>query len=140
LDPQVIKSLQIQGARVTIFLTGILVVHFVSIATNSFSNGPILCPFRLITGHICPGCGLTRAIGELAQGHLGRSLQLNPIGIILVLGVTSWVITPKNSTSIYMLAKGKLTRVHPKVTLTFCAILYVALWIWDLQRQIPDLT
>jgi hypothetical protein len=83
---------------------------------------------------------LTRAIGELAQGHLGRSLQLNPIGIILVLGVTSWVITPKNSTSIYMLAKGKLTRVHPKVKLTFCAILYVALWIWDLQRQIPDLT
>ena len=28
-------------------------------------GGPGLCPYRFVTGHNCPGCGLTRSVGAL---------------------------------------------------------------------------
>lgn len=46
---------------------------------------PTLCPFRICTGHACPGCGLTRSIGALVRGDITLSLQYHPIGILIAL-------------------------------------------------------
>lgn len=43
------------------------------------------CTFEAITGHGCPGCGLTTSFAALARGQIGTSLQANPIGIFLFL-------------------------------------------------------
>ena len=45
---------------------------------------PVVCPFRLGTGHACPGCGLTRAIGSLVRGDVSLSIRYHPIAILLV--------------------------------------------------------
>ena len=41
-----------------------------------------LCPFRLLTGLTCPGCGSTRALHQLLHGHIGAAFMLNPLFVI----------------------------------------------------------
>lgn len=41
-----------------------------------------LCPFRLLTGFTCPGCGTTRALHELVHGHFLAAFMLNPLLLI----------------------------------------------------------
>jgi hypothetical protein len=61
-------------------LAGLVVAGVASPAT--IEDGPILCPFRLITGLPCPGCGLTRSWVYLAHGQLGDALRANPFGFL----------------------------------------------------------
>jgi hypothetical protein len=44
---------------------------------------PSMCMFRNLTGHSCPGCGLTRSFSFLAHGDLRDGFHLNPLGPIL---------------------------------------------------------
>lgn len=37
------------------------------------------CAIYTLTGFYCPGCGGTRAVGELLHGHLLRSLWYHPL-------------------------------------------------------------
>ena len=37
------------------------------------------CPFRALTGLLCPGCGSTRALHELVHGRLITALKLSPL-------------------------------------------------------------
>lgn len=47
------------------------------------------CTFHVLTGLYCPGCGGTRAVSELLQGHLIRSFLYHPfVPYIAILG--SW--------------------------------------------------
>lgn len=41
---------------------------------------PSLCPVHALSGHDCPGCGMTRALVLLAQGELAASLRQHPFG------------------------------------------------------------
>ena len=55
---------------------------------DTIEDGPVICPFRLMTGLPCPGCGLTRAWVYLVHGRLEESLSANPFGMIsFALGV-----------------------------------------------------
>lgn len=45
------------------------------------------CPFRSITGLLCPGCGSQRAVHELLHGNIGPAFHANaflPISIPLL--------------------------------------------------------
>lgn len=50
----------------------------------SAGHGPVLCPFRLMTGGYCPACGMTRAVGRLARGDVAGSWQMHPLLLLLV--------------------------------------------------------
>ncbi|PYV14756.1 MAG: DUF2752 domain-containing protein [Acidobacteria bacterium] len=39
------------------------------------------CPFRALTGYLCPGCGTLRALHQLLHGHLGAAFRLNPLSV-----------------------------------------------------------
>ncbi len=41
------------------------------------------CPFRALTGLLCPGCGALRATHQLLTGHPIRAFQLNPLLFLL---------------------------------------------------------
>ena len=44
----------------------------------------ILCPFRLMFGFSCPGCGLTRATIAMFQGDWGKMWDLHPLAPVLL--------------------------------------------------------
>jgi hypothetical protein len=50
-------------------------------------TGVTLCPFALLTGHACPGCGMTRAVISLLNGHWVQALRFHPLAPVLVAGV-----------------------------------------------------
>src|SRR5213082_114107 len=54
--------------------------------------GPPLCPFRLLTGLPCPGCGLTRSVVSLAHGDLAAALTFHPLGPLLIVGLLGVLI------------------------------------------------
>lgn len=55
------------------------------------------CIFRASTGLWCPGCGLTRGLHQLLNGHLGAALSYNafiPLAVVAaLLGWWSWLRT-----------------------------------------------
>lgn len=40
------------------------------------------CPFRALTGLLCPGCGTTRGFHQLLQGDLLTAIRLNPLMVL----------------------------------------------------------
>ena len=59
-------------------------------------GGPVLCPMRRLTAIPCPGCGLTRALGVLARGHVADALTLHPlVWLVVVDAAVLWVLTAR---------------------------------------------
>lgn len=42
------------------------------------------CPFRLLTGFTCPGCGTTRALHHILHGHFADAFMLNPLLLLAI--------------------------------------------------------
>ncbi len=97
----------------------------------------ILCPFRLLTGIPCPGCGGIRAANALLHGEILKALYINPLSCLLILFCALlpflyW----------YDIAKGTtyINRIffHPwnkKATaIAFTTILLN--WIWNLYKYL----
>jgi hypothetical protein len=68
---------------------GILLAGCVTLAAVDPTNGPPVCPFKVVTGWDCPGCGGTRALHQLFTGHLGAALSYNVLAV-LILPVLLW--------------------------------------------------
>lgn len=56
------------------------------------TDGPILCPFRRLTGLPCPGCGLTRSIVALVQGDLDAAFAHHRFGPFLALALLALAV------------------------------------------------
>ena len=54
--------------------------------------GFTLCPFKLVTGHNCPGCGIGHSIVYAMRGDLQRSFHAHPLGFPLLAVWTVWLI------------------------------------------------
>jgi len=63
-----------------------VVLYLANPATTSIYPS---CPFRLITGLDCPGCGALRVLHQLLHGHLGAAWRLNPL-LVLALPVVGY--------------------------------------------------
>ena len=62
-----------------------------------------LCPFKMVTGFPCPGCGITKSIIFFYQGDLLKSLEYHVLGpfvpiasIIAILILLAELVTQKN--------------------------------------------
>ncbi len=62
------------------------------LSPSSIEDGPVLCPFRLLTGLPCPGCGMTRAWVYLAHGWWRESFAAHPFGVVAVALLVALVV------------------------------------------------
>lgn len=58
----------------------------VAIAIGGFffprnGTGESICGMERIFGLPCPGCGMTRSVASLLQGHFAEALQYHPFGL-----------------------------------------------------------
>lgn len=42
------------------------------------------CPFRMLTGFTCPGCGTTRALHQILHGDFAAAFVLNPVLVLAI--------------------------------------------------------
>jgi hypothetical protein len=83
-----------------------------------------ICPFRLLTGLNCPGCGALRMIHDVLHGHLGAAINDN---IVLLVGIpllAGWIVLRRRG--------GKLP-----LTLPAAAAVMITLLAWTVVRNLP---
>lgn len=62
---------------------------------EGIEDGPVLCPFRRLTGLPCPGCGLTRSWVYAAHGWWREAFLAHPFGLValgVVLGLAAMLL------------------------------------------------
>ena len=95
------RQLMLTGAAWLTLLAGAIFLFFFNPASPSNQFFP-KCPFRLLTGLQCPGCGSTRAFFQLLHLHPIAAFKLNPLMILTLpfivygfLGYTKSAVTGK---------------------------------------------
>ena len=77
------------------------------------ANGGIFppCPFRMLTGYECPGCGTGRALHQLMHGHVREAFGLNPLSMlmlpVLLYGLASFVLSSVSDVRLPQLRIGE---------------------------------
>jgi hypothetical protein len=58
----------------SLMICGLAVLYFANPTTNSLAPK---CPFKLLTGFSCPGCGIQRALHALLHGRIIEAAKYN---------------------------------------------------------------
>jgi Protein of unknown function (DUF2752) len=53
-----------------------------ALSPGDATSGPVVCPFRLVTGLPCPGCGMTRAWVFMTHGRVADAVSANPFVLV----------------------------------------------------------
>lgn len=97
------------------------VLYFWDINAIHYLPSVSLCPFHVITGMACPGCGMTRAFLALGQFNLKQAVAFNPFSLPLFIVILLY------------LWLGYIPRfLHQKALLRFSIPTIVTLWIFHL--------
>lgn len=62
-------------------------------ADNHLETAQSLCPFKMMTGFPCPGCGITKSLVYCYQGEFHKSISYHVLGpFVLLFSFTSIVV------------------------------------------------
>ncbi len=91
----------------------------------------IPCPFRMVTGHLCPGCGVTRMCLAFLRGDLAAAYSYNK-GLFLILPLVAGLL----GLALYRYIRGKEQKGRLwKMEQGTAAGLIVYLLIWGVVRN-----
>lgn len=118
----------------------LLVIEFVAlivILSVYYLHLPIKCPFKIATGLPCPGCGGTRALVALMQGHFIEAVSINPLSVLIIIfaliaPVWLFIDCYRGSDSLQRVIRGKWS----KPTMIIVAIVIIVNWIWNIYKQL----
>ncbi len=125
-----------RAPRVLIFVLSTLIINQTALNTNAFSNGPLLCTFRRVTGALCPFCGGTRSVGLISEGKFLDAMSMNPVGYIFVLFVLCWVVRPELLRQSITVVSKKWWILSSKRQYLFLALMYISIWLLNLPRML----
>lgn len=95
------------------------------------------CPFKMLTGLPCPGCGGTRAFYALTKGKILEAIYTNPLSVLVtVLAVIApiwqFIDCLRNTNSFRVMLKRKW---HPAFAICV-AVVIIANWIWNIYKHL----
>lgn len=94
-------------------------------AVRPGDGGTTLCPFALLTGTACPGCGLTRAGGALLRGDFSGAFAYHPLVFVVALWIAvAWGLAVARATGRDVHLGGRL--VNGLLILT--GVLFFVVW------------
>jgi hypothetical protein len=76
------KILGIIGAVITLVIPFFLMLHN---QNHHLETDQSLCPFKMLTGFPCPGCGITKSLVYFYEGDLYKSMYYHVLGPFVVL-------------------------------------------------------
>lgn len=100
-------------------------LHLTSFSNILFLDEVIICPFRLITGVMCPGCGMTRSFLSIGHGAMVDVISYNPIGPFLFSYFVYQISPIRFKTTLLSKKRSKILKT---------LIVVVILFWWGLTR------
>ncbi len=129
------KFLETKFSQRAIVLMGCyLLVLITSVLTKNLNNFPTLCPFRLLTGYPCPGCGISRSIGALSVGDFSLSFYFHPLGFFIALIFIIFIIRPSSILGIINNFKSYIWTKSIYIRSILLVTTIVTLWLWNINR------
>ena len=86
------------------------------------------CPFHLLTGFYCPGCGSTRMLYFLVHGHPYLAFRQNPLAMLVLPGVLYGL-----GRQIFAHPRAAHTRIRPGWVTAFLVVVV----LFTVLRNIP---
>lgn len=114
------------------FLSGLAFAVIVYIIPeSSFSSFPVICPFRLLTGHPCPGCGTVHTLQALARLDPATAFNIHPF--VATLAIAAVLALPVRLLLTLVFGAGRVERLSDFWTRTrglgFIPYLFAAAWL-----------
>ena len=106
---------------------GFVIQHFNPVTAGFFPK----CPFLLLTGHYCPGCGTTRGLHALLNGDLAGAAGYNLL-MVMSLPILAWLFVSYTLVAVRGRALPRVFVPAPLIWATLVVI--VAFWI---LRNLP---
>ncbi len=94
---------------------------------------PVFCPFKAITGIACPGCGMTRAITSLIDGHPGNAALYNPFCFFLLF------VLLMSTLPMHRLRPAVRTRLEHALPVFYAVVLSLVVTFWVFDRLLPQI-
>jgi hypothetical protein len=88
------------------------------------------CPFLVLTGYYCPGCGTLRALHQLLKGNFAQAFAMNP----LILVCLPFLLSPGGSWVAQCLSRRPPARILPAI---YIRLLAVAVVLFGVLRNLP---
>jgi len=116
-------------------LLGLYLLSLIGLLTLQKYPLPISCPFKLITGLPCPGCGGMRATLLLLHGDIIDALYMNPLSCIVVVFLALlpflmlWDIVKERKVVDKLLHEQWPMRIWVPIFALICAN-----WIWNIYK------
>ncbi len=120
-----------------IIIFSIIIGYFILYKYSNLTDGHFLCLFKFVTNIPCAGCGTTRATILLLKGHLGQSILINPLGIIVAITLSIsifWMlfdIVRNKKTFFPFLNKKRSSRF-----ILFFVLLTLVNWAWNIYKGV----
>jgi hypothetical protein len=83
-----------------------------------------VCPFRLLTGLNCPGCGALRMIHDVLHGDLAAAVNDNVLLLVGIPLLAGWMLLRRR-------------RAQWPLTLPGAAAVLITLLAWTVVRNLP---
>jgi len=103
--------------------------------SDKLANGPVLCWFRALTGHPCPFCGSTRAVGALCAGSIVAAWKLNPLGVVAFMAFAIYLIKPSLAKSLKDNLRKVRNKIGPVLATTSVVTLFALTWAWNITMR-----
>ena len=72
--------------------TGVAVLAVLESCGLAVPGSFTLCPVRILTGHLCPGCGMGHSVVGALRGDFSGSFAHHPLGLPLLALWTAWLV------------------------------------------------
>jgi hypothetical protein len=120
---------QAERSLAWVMLLGLSAVFLISMLWRPADEPTIiLCPFRALTGLLCPGCGMTRAFCALGHGELGRAIRFNALSPLLYLSfIIAWVGAAATLLNLHRLS-AMVNRLRPGATAGVLILALTLVW------------
>ena len=123
-----------RAGRVALVALAWLLTREASLRTSGFEDGPVLCPWRLLTGYPCPGCGGIRAMGAISTGQFEQAWLLNPLAFLVCGVVLVWAFRITPLIKFAQQASIKFRSQAFAIQAIAMALLYAFVWIAAVVR------
>ena len=120
--------------RVVLVALAWLLTRAASTRTSGFEDGPVLCPWRLLTGYPCPGCGGIRAMGAISTGQFEQAWLLNPVAFLVSGVALVWAFRITPLIKFAQKASIKFRSQAFAIQVITMALLYTFVWIAAIAR------